>query len=61
MPLEINEEIAPLLQALMEHGSGHADMMDFAKETGKTLYEDLVLDERKDKIYEMVRKKAIKI
>lgn len=43
----------------MEHGSDQADMMDFAKETGKTLYEDLDLIERKEKIHEMVIKFSV--
>ncbi|KAK6620823.1 hypothetical protein RUM43_011119 [Polyplax serrata] len=54
LPLDLNEEIAPLLQALMKHGSDQDEVMDFAKETGKTLYEELDLIERRDKINEML-------
>ncbi|EEB17881.1 conserved hypothetical protein [Pediculus humanus corporis] len=61
LPLELSEEISELLQALMENGSDSGDMMDFAKETGKTLYEDLKLDERKDKINEMINKLNVAI
>lgn len=52
--MELSEDITSLLTTLMQQGSDQGDMMGFAKETGKTLYEDLSLSERKAKINEMV-------
>lgn len=52
--MELSEDITTLLQTLMQQGSDQGDMMGFAKESGKTLYEDLGLTERKTKINEMV-------
>lgn len=52
--MELSEDITTLLTTLLQQGSDQGDMMGFAKETGKTLYEDLSLAERKEKINEMV-------
>lgn len=56
LPMELSEDITTLLQTLMQQGSDQGDMMGFAKESGKTLYEDLNLSERKAKINEMINK-----
>lgn len=54
LPLELSEDISALLETLLQQGTDQGDMMCFAKATGKTLYEDLDLPQRKEKIQEMV-------
>jgi len=52
--LDLCEEISDLLGTLLQQGADQGDMMYLAKTTGKSLYEDMDLPQRKEKIQEMV-------
>ncbi|KAL0275827.1 UNVERIFIED_CONTAM: hypothetical protein PYX00_003559 [Menopon gallinae] len=56
LPTELSDEISSVLETLMQKGSSHGDLMHVAKESGKNLYEELDIAERKEKINDMVNK-----